>query len=1077
MAGLGDLNRLPQSGDGSEPTYRMSMLPLGTYANSDGTESLGFALPAMIHEPLMAVERLFGTPSKPGTFGRGPDYPGNADAMRTLLLSTYGGNALNPAAAIPKGGLASGIVREAAEAAPQRMYHGTSAADDFSTFRPSESGSFGPGVYVSRDPEFAGTFAPEGTGARMLPLDVDGPLATMEQYLKTLHASGRNPEAAQRALLDQGYTGVSGDIGGSKFSDVTNVFKPGSIRSATTGETLYSDGLPSLFPAALYDDQEPQSSYASGGNVADTSGLSGLTRLPDYGFGPMTPTTIAGRPNDFVSSRDPDPTWGDLALSAAEFPARATVGQIDAAGSGIADALVDPSLANVTNAGVNTGLALMSPELTVASGLGGLGLAALRDADVIPSAEARRLRHPAPVDPVLEKVKDDPSLLALYQQIKIEQNNATRDYPGRNGDASRAAAAARVQELQGQFSAALAKRDAAKQAIYDQQVTNALAARDVELGRDRRFSDTEVGKVYDKLGGYAPLVAGFVPGVVSRLAYGPAKTLGNALLRDAEGITFGIGANNVPLAYNSFATEVDNPEQRAYAAYAYNLPDGHPDKVKAQAMADSLPKLNPVREESQEELYDPEKLKERAIMGGFEGWGGNRLGQMLTGGLGGLFRRSSYQMPPEAPLPVKTQGAPLVPLEDAAELAARNDEVLRRSSNPAGPAGERSLPVLGDVSDTVPVSPTPKQKAGRRSRSGGSKGPSKAGTVSSDNPPALPDSQSAASDELKRFLGAKQAPDLRDLKKNFSTGGRVSIDEAAKSVSATPTLGQKEAGNYKKAHVRLHGMDIAIENPRGSERFGVDKGGKRWSVTMPDHYGYIKRTEGKDGDHVDCYIGPNESSTKVFIVDQKDAHSGRFDEHKVMLGYPNRDTALSAYKRAFSDGKGADRIGDVTAMNVHQFKNWLRNGDTMKPAARQRFARGGAVKSTEPESGFLHSDVAGRTDHIPASVLAGSYVFPADFVSSLGEGNTLAGKKVLQHLMESGPDGQPMSLDAIPLHYASGGKVPIMAAGGEFIAPPHVAARWGGGDLNLAHAIFDKWVTDQRANTINDLKSLPPPQK
>jgi len=793
MAGLSDLNRLSQSGDGSEPTYRMSMLPLGTYANSDGTESLGFALPAMIHEPLMAVERLFGTPSRPGTFGRGPDYPGNADAMRTLLLSTYGGNALNPAAVIPKGGLASGIVREAAEAAPQRMYHGTSAAEDFSTFRPSESGSFGPGVYVSRDPEFAGTFAPEGTGARMLPLDVEGPLATMEQYLKTLHANGRNPEAAQRALLGQGYTGVSGDIGGSKFSDVTNVFKPGSIRSATTGETLYSDGLPSLFPAALYNDQEPQSSYASGGNVADTSGLSGLTRLPDYGFGPMTPTTIAGRPNDFVSSRDPDPTWGDLALSAAEFPARATVGQIDAAGSGIADALVDPSLANVTNAGVNTGLALMSPELTVASGLGGLGLAALRDADVIPSAEARRLRHPAPVaaapaplapapvDPVLEKVKDDPSLLALYQQIKIEQNNATRDYPGRNGDASRAAAAARVQDLQGQFSAALAKRDAAKQAIYDQQVTNALAARDVELGRDRRFSDTEVGKVYDKLGGYAPLVAGFVPGVVSRLAYGPAKTLGNALLRDAEGITFGIGANNVPLAYNSFATEVDNPEQRAYAAYAYNLPDGHPDKVKAQAMADSLPKLNPIREESQEELYDPEKLKERAIMGGFEGWGGNRFGQMLTGGLGGLFRRSSYQLPPEAPLPVKPQGAPLVPLEDAAELAARNDEVLRRSSNPAGPVSERSLPALGDVEDIVPASPVQKPKAGRRSRSGGSKGPSKAGTVSSDNPPALPDSQSAASDELKRFLGFRKAPDLKDLK--AAGGGVDGAGEGGKTFS------------------------------------------------------------------------------------------------------------------------------------------------------------------------------------------------------------------------------------------------------------------------------------------------------
>lgn len=115
MPGLGDLQRL--SAQGSEPTYRASMLPLGTYANPDGTESLGLAMPGMIHEPLQALGRLFGTRSNPGTFGRGPDYPGNADDMRNILFSIYGGNALSP------GKLAGSGVKDTAQAAYRTVRH------------------------------------------------------------------------------------------------------------------------------------------------------------------------------------------------------------------------------------------------------------------------------------------------------------------------------------------------------------------------------------------------------------------------------------------------------------------------------------------------------------------------------------------------------------------------------------------------------------------------------------------------------------------------------------------------------------------------------------------------------------------------------------------------------------------------------------------------------------------------------------------------------------------------------------------------------------------------------------------
>jgi len=245
----------PQDKKDSELTYRMSFLPFGTYANPDGTESLGLAMPGMIQEPINALMRLAENSRLPdGRLGiPNPDNVQNREDVLTGLLSMYGGNAMNPAAAITKGALASGALRET----PQRMYHGTAAAEDFSRFKPSSEGSFGPGVYLSENPAVASERALTDTGSRVFPVDAQGPFASIDDYLTALHANGRDPSAAQRALADQGYTGVSGDLGSyGAPKPVTNVFQPGSIRSATTGETLYSDGLPSIWGNALAPSQD-----------------------------------------------------------------------------------------------------------------------------------------------------------------------------------------------------------------------------------------------------------------------------------------------------------------------------------------------------------------------------------------------------------------------------------------------------------------------------------------------------------------------------------------------------------------------------------------------------------------------------------------------------------------------------------------------------------------------------------------------------------------------------------------------------------------------------------------------------
>ncbi len=86
------------------------------------------------------------------------------------------------------------------------------------------------------------------------------------------------------------------------------------------------------------------------------------------------------------------------------------------------------------------------------------------------------------------------------------------------------------------------------------------------------------------------------------------------------------------------------------------------------------------------------------------------------------------------------------------------------------------------------------------------------------------------------------------------------IEAARAEVAPEPTEAQKEAGNYKKGHLTLQGLDIALENPKGSTRSGTDQDGKAWQSTMAHDYGYIKRTLGADGDHVDVFIGDQPDS-------------------------------------------------------------------------------------------------------------------------------------------------------------------------------------------------------------------------
>jgi hypothetical protein len=137
-------------------------------------------------------------------------------------------------------------------------------------------------------------------------------------------------------------------------------------------------------------------------------------------------------------------------------------------------------------------------------------------------------------------------------------------------------------------------------------------------------------------------------------------------------------------------------------------------------------------------------------------------------------------------------------------------------------------------------------------------------------------------------------------------------------IKAQPTPAQAEAGNYKKRHRRFRGLDITIESPAGSVREGAGPNGKRWRTKMRLDYGYIRRTEGTDGDHVDCYIGPDEEAPHVYVVHQRKAGDWKaYDEDKAMLGFRTKADAVRAYLAHYDDKRF---LGPVTTMPFDEFK-------------------------------------------------------------------------------------------------------------------------------------------------------------
>ena len=171
----------------------------------------------------------------------------------------------------------------------------------------------------------------------------------------------------------------------------------------------------------------------------------------------------------------------------------------------------------------------------------------------------------------------------------------------------------------------------------------------------------------------------------------------------------------------------------------------------------------------------------------------------------------------------------------------------------------------------------------------------------------------------------------------FRNSLQSSIEAAEAETDTNPTDGQKEAGNYKKGHVKVAGFNISIEQPRGSVRSGTDANGKKWSVTMNNTYGYMTDNVGVDGDHLDVFLSNDIDSwdqQNVYVVDQYNL-DGTFDEHKVMLGFNDRDDATDAYFSNYDSSWRTSKRKIITStVPMDIFKKWIESSNRKtKPIA------------------------------------------------------------------------------------------------------------------------------------------------
>lgn len=138
---------------------------------------------------------------------------------------------------------------------------------------------------------------------------------------------------------------------------------------------------------------------------------------------------------------------------------------------------------------------------------------------------------------------------------------------------------------------------------------------------------------------------------------------------------------------------------------------------------------------------------------------------------------------------------------------------------------------------------------------------------------------------------------------------------------------------------KWQGLDVSIENRRGSVRKWGE--GPHEQTLMRWDYGYIRRTEAADGDHVDVFLGPHpDTAPYVYVVRTMAAPDfRRYDEDKCMIGWPSETAARAAFHEHYNDPRFLGKIDTYPVADIVEAVQRTWHAPGMVKGAGHKYVR------------------------------------------------------------------------------------------------------------------------------------------
>jgi hypothetical protein len=290
------------------------------------------------------------------------------------------------------------------------------------------------------------------------------------------------------------------------------------------------------------------------------------------------------------------------------------------------------------------------------------------------------------------------------------------------------------------------------------------------------------------------------------------------------------------------------------------------------------------------------------------------------------------------------QGADWVQVEGSGSLVPSSAVRLM------GP-GERAAPAPAAAPSAAPAAPAPSAAP-----------PAAASGQPPLTPQQLSDLFDEASGELAAEKNAATSPDTQGISPHGAQATETqqsqpqeapgqapgvapqilsAVDEGAHQAASSPlndkpapTKGQILGESAELGHARIGPLDVSFENPAGTVREDKHHEPPEWRTEMRGwHYGYIKRTVAADStpekaQRFDVFVKegtPDDYNGPVYVLDQVDPATGKFDEHKGIIGVASEAEARAAYQAHYEpDWRG---LGGLTAFpTVGAFNQWVKDG-------------------------------------------------------------------------------------------------------------------------------------------------------